>query len=71
MTLTSDVLPGYGTAGVLAAFNKEFTPSDMDEGVRMSVGGENEETNKSFMEMGYALVAGIILTFVILVLAFD
>ena len=71
VTLTSDVLPGYGTAGVLAAFNKEFTPSDMDEGVRMSVGGENEETNKSFMEMGYALIAGIILTFVILVLAFD
>jgi len=71
VTLTSDVLPGYGTAGVLAAFNKEFTASDMDEGVRMSVGGENEETNKSFMEMGYALLAGIILTFVILVLAFD
>ena len=70
-TLSSDVLPGYSTAGVLAAFNEEFTESDMDEGVRMSVGGENEETNKSFMEMGYALLAGIILTFVILVLAFD
>lgn len=71
VTLTSDVLPGYSTAGVLAAFNKSFTPADMQEGVRMAVGGENEETNKSFMEMGYALIAGIILTFVILVLAFD
>ena len=70
-TLTSDVLPGYSAAQVLAAFNREFTSADMEEGVRMSVGGENEETNKSFMEMGYALVAGIILTFVILVLAFD
>ena len=37
----------------------------------MVVGGENEETNKSFAEMGYALIAGIVLTFVILVLAFD
>ncbi|MBI5457293.1 efflux RND transporter permease subunit [Candidatus Kaiserbacteria bacterium] len=70
-TLTSDVLPGHSTAEVLAAFNKAFTEADMDEGVRMSVGGENEETNKSFMEMGYALIAGIVLTFVILVLAFD
>ncbi len=70
-TLTSDVLPGYTTAEVLAAFNKEFTPADMASGVRMSVGGENEETNKSFTEMGYALIAGIVLTFVILVLSFD
>ena len=45
-TLTSDVLPGYSAAQVLAAFNREFTSADMEEGVRMSVGGENEETNK-------------------------
>jgi HAE1 family hydrophobic/amphiphilic exporter-1 len=35
------------------------------------VGGENEETNKSFAEMGLSLVAGLALMFVILVLAFD
>ncbi len=71
VTLTSDVLPGYTTSGVLNAFNKEFEKSELDPSVSMKVGGENEETNKSFMEMGYALIAGIVLTFVILVLSFD
>ncbi|MEK7133683.1 MAG: efflux RND transporter permease subunit [Patescibacteria group bacterium] len=71
VTLTSDVLPGYTTKEVLAAFNREFPASQLGPGIRMAMGGENEETNKSFMEMGYALIAGIVLTFVILVLAFD
>ena len=71
VTLTSDVLPGYTAKEVLAGFDKQFNASDLDPSVRMSVGGENEETNKSFAEMGYALLAGIVLTFIILVLAFD
>ncbi len=70
-TLSADVLPGRTAAQVLAGFTKEFNAAPMEEGVRMSVGGENEETNKSFMEMGYALIAGIVLTFVILVVSFD
>jgi multidrug efflux pump subunit AcrB len=40
-------------------------------GITTTVGGVNEETNKSFAEMGYALLAGIALTFVILVIAFN
>ena len=72
VTLSSDVLPGHTTTEVLAAFTKEFQASGGPaEGVHMVIGGENEETNKSFMEMGYALIAGIVLTFVILVLAFN
>ncbi len=70
-SLTSDVLPGYTPAEVLAAFNSEFKPEELDLGVRMVVGGENEETNKSFAEMGYAIIAGAVLTFVILVLSFN
>ena len=70
-TLMSDVLPGYTPAKVLAAFNKEFKPEEMDSSVRMVVGGENEETTKSFLEMGYAILGGAVLTFIILVLAFN
>lgn len=35
------------------------------------MGGENEETNQSFMEMGIAFLAGLALMFVVLVLAFN
>ena len=70
-TLSGDVLPGYTLTKVLAAFDKEFKPSELDPDVRMAIGGENEETNKSFAEMGYALIAGTVLTFIILVLAFN
>lgn len=71
VTLSSDVLPGYTSGEVLASFNKQFTEKDLPAGVHTSVGGENEETNKSFAEMGYALIAGLALMFIILVLAFD
>lgn len=71
VTLSSDVLPGYTPADVLAAFHKQFPTEQLPSGVSEVVGGENEETNKSFAEMGYALIAGLALMFVILVLAFD
>lgn len=69
--LTANTLPGYTSGGVLAAYNKKMESITLPAGVTTSVGGENEETNKSFAEMGYALLAGIALTFVILVLSFN
>ncbi len=71
MTLSSSVEAGYTPAEVLANFHEKFPTSELPEGITESIGGENEETNKSFAEMGLALVAGLALMFVILVLAFD
>lgn len=71
MTLSSSVLPGYTPAEVLAEFHKKFPVENLPAGITESIGGENEETNKSFAEMGLALVAGVALMFIILVLAFD
>lgn len=71
MTLSSAVEAGYTPAEVLAAFHEKFPTEDLPAGITESIGGENEETNKSFAEMGLALVAGLALMFVILVLAFD
>jgi HAE1 family hydrophobic/amphiphilic exporter-1 len=71
VTLQSDLLPGYTSGEVLSAFNKVYTPDMLPAGVTMSIGGENEQTNQSFAEMGYALIAGLALMFVILVLAFN
>lgn len=71
MTLSSSVLPGYTPAEVLASFHEKYPTENLPDGITESIGGENEETNKSFAEMGLALVAGLALMFVILVLAFD
>ncbi len=71
VTLTASVSPDKTPGEVLAAFNKRMESVELPEGVHISVGGENEETNKSFLEMGYALLAGLALTFIILVLSFN
>jgi multidrug efflux pump subunit AcrB len=71
VTLSSNVLPGYTSTEVLATFHQQFPTSKLPSGVTEKIGGVNEETNKSFAEMGYALVAGLALMFIILVLAFD
>ncbi len=71
ISLTAGTLPGYTAGGVLAAYNKKMEGVTLPDGISVVIGGENEETNKSFAEMGLALLAGIVLTFVILVLSFD
>ena len=71
LTLTSSLAPNFTSAQVLASFNERMKEVELPKGVTMQIGGENEETNQSFAEMGYALLAGLALMFVILVLAFD
>jgi HAE1 family hydrophobic/amphiphilic exporter-1 len=69
--ITANVAPGYTAGDVLAAFNKKMESTPLPEGVHLKVGGENEETTQSFVEMFFALIAGIALMFVVLVLAFN
>jgi multidrug efflux pump subunit AcrB len=71
VTLSSNVAAGYNTREVLAAFNKKMESVELPDGVSIKTGGENEETDKSFAEMGFALIAGMALMFIILVLAFN
>lgn len=71
VTLSANTLPGYTAGQVLAAYNKQMESVQLPRGVSVSVGGEDEEINQSFAEMGIALVAGMGLMFIILVLAFN
>jgi multidrug efflux pump subunit AcrB len=71
VSLSANTLPGYTAAGVLSAYNKKMESVTLPPGVTVSIGGENEEINRSFAEMGIALFAGMALMFVILVLAFN
>jgi multidrug efflux pump subunit AcrB len=71
VSVLGNVAPGSTATEIIAAFNKEMGAQTLPAGVVMQIGGENEETNKSFAEMGYALLAGLALMFIILVLSFD
>ena len=62
--------------GNVAEINAEFAKRaeaemNIPENVEMIIGGENEETDQSFAEMGYAIIAGLILMFSIIVLMFN
>ena len=63
-------------SGNVAAINAEFsrraaTELEVPPTVTMTVGGENEETDQSFAEMGYAIIGGLLLMFSIIVLMFN
>lgn len=56
---------------VSAAFKKEMVKETLPKGVSMKIGGETEDVNKSFSEMGIAFLAGLVLMLAILVLEFN
>jgi multidrug efflux pump len=58
------------TAAV-AAFQSKIGELHLPESVSVSYGGESEDVNKSFTDMFVALLAGLVLMFMILVIAFN
>lgn len=71
VSLSANVAPGKTVQEVLATFNKKMEGVTLPDGVSIKTGGEDEQTNQSFAEMGFALLAGLALMFIILVLAFN
>lgn len=60
------------TAGaVVSEFQKKVASLTLPAGVTVTYGGETEDVNKSFTEMFIALVAGLLLMFMILIVAFN
>ncbi|MDB5225279.1 MAG: family efflux pump [Candidatus Adlerbacteria bacterium] len=58
-------------AAVVAEFQKREGELNLQEGVRVSYGGEAESINESFTQMFVALLAGLVLMFLILVISFN
>jgi multidrug efflux pump subunit AcrB len=56
---------------VSAAFEKSMGKESLPPGITMKIGGETEDVNKSFSEMGLAFLAGLVLMLAILVLEFN
>lgn len=70
-TLTADAAKGGNPIQIAADFEERMEDITLPEGVTMKIGGESEDVNQSFAEMGIALLAGAALMLAILVLEFN
>ncbi len=72
MTVSATLKEGGNARDALAAFmEKADAELQLPQGISMSTGGENEETNQSFLEMFFAFIAGIIIMYAVVVLEFN
>ncbi len=70
-TITSDMTKGGNALTAVSEFQKRMKEVELPSGVSMNIGGESEDVNQSFAEMGLALLAGAALMLGILVLEFN
>jgi HAE1 family hydrophobic/amphiphilic exporter-1 len=70
-SVSSYVQEGSNPVVLSGQLEKKIPELHLPDGVRVSFGGEDEEVNRSFAEMGIALIAGLILMLTILVLEFN
>ena len=70
-SVTAQVKPTATAVEVTDAFKEKEALLTIPEGVVIDYGGESEDVNQSFKEMGLALLAGMALMLAILVLEFN
>lgn len=69
-TVSSQLSGDITSREIVSEFMSRVDELDLPDGVEVAVGGETEDANQSFKEMGYALFFGIILILAILILQF-
>ncbi len=70
-TVTAYTESGVTAAEIVSEFKNRESELNLPSSVRISYGGETEDINKSFTEMGLAFIAGLVLMLAILVLSFN
>lgn len=70
-TASASLIEGATALEVTNAFKARERELNLPTGVRISYGGETEDIDQSFTEMGLAFIAGLVLMFAILVLSFN
>lgn len=72
VTVTASIAEGSFATEVSAEFSKRAEAElALPAGIRMAVGGENEDVDQSFRDMFRALALGMLLVFVILIIEFN
>lgn len=70
-SVSSKLKTGVTALEVTSAFQKRVPSLELPKSVRIDFGGENADVNKTFSEMGFALLAGALLALAILVIEFN
>jgi len=70
-TVSAYPSPDTTTNAVVAEFQKRVGELNLPAGITVSYGGETQDVNQSFSQMFFALIAGLVLMFMILIIAFN
>ena len=70
-TIQATLAPGGNAIQLSQEFEARMANEELPNGVTLRIGGESEDVNQSFREMGLALIAGLALMLAILVLEFN
>lgn len=70
-SVSAKLKTGVTALEVTNTFKERTQELKIPESVRVDFGGENEDVNKTFSEMGFALLAGALLALAILVIEFN
>ena len=71
MTVSSGLTKDGNALDIQRAFEAQQASITLPEGVTLTFGGENDETNQSFADMGTSLIIGLIAMLTILILQFN
>jgi len=71
MTVNADIAPGQNVIEVNRVIRSIINDSEYPDGITVTIGGENEESDQAFIELFLALIVGIVLMIAVLVLQFN
>jgi multidrug efflux pump subunit AcrB len=71
VTITAGIRTGYAIQDVFAEIEQEVSKISLPEGYTIRVGGQNEDTDQSFADLGRAMIIGIFLIAALLVWQFN
>jgi HAE1 family hydrophobic/amphiphilic exporter-1 len=69
--VTSQIRQGFLAADIFTELNRQLPSIAVPDGYMVSAGGQNEETDESFADLGRAMILGIILIAGLLILQFN
>lgn len=70
ISITSEILSEYNSSKIVSDFKKRIEKENLPQGVEITYGGEVDEIQKSFMELFYSMIIGVIMIFILMVLQF-
>lgn len=71
ITVTSDLEEGYNVRNVTEVLKEELDDYEFPDGYNYEIGGMNEDIQESFESLGYAMLLGIVLIYMVMAAQFE